>query len=496
MVKTRDVTPLKSSMTKTNRIRPFLLVVGSVCLLCSAACWAEDLPFNEGWKFQFDTLQVGIDRGWAAPGFDDSLWQTVKAGESWAAFGYFGYSGVGWYRKRIQIPERFQGKFIVFHGVKESCTVYVDGAEVGRYSPPHDPKLRGLLSGTPPFRLRLPHASSILVALRVEGADNHAIDTVGPGLVRDVYLSDSLLVSYEGYWLAPDQYTSREQWLAAMREERARRRAQLGNDHHIYDGEFAWTSSNFVEAFVFVYDAAFYSYAAKRYRIDEYLDDGQKRFGGYNSLLLWHAYPNIGVDEQNQFEMLRDLPGGVPGLRNAIEQGHARGVRTYIAYNPWDRDTTQDNEPHEESLANTVKELNADGVFLDVTDNVPQVALRNAVDHQRPGVALEPEGGDSDDGIATLNASWGQGYPVAGYPDHVRGVPIVKWTEPRHMIHYDGNRWRHDRTTMFQHAFSERHRSVDLGRHFWHLEPVHGSRSGDSAPHASHRTLLQQPPYQ
>ena len=75
------------------------------------------------------------------------------------------------------------------------------------------------------------------------------------------------------------------------------------------------------------------------------------------------------------------------------------------------------------------------------------------MDSRRPGVTLEPEGGYGDDGVATLNATWGQGFPVAGYPDHVRGVPIAKWTEPRVMIHYDGNRWRHDRTTMFQHAF-------------------------------------------
>jgi formylglycine-generating enzyme required for sulfatase activity len=438
----------------TRRYRLCFLVLATCCIgTLRVGCWGEELSLDEGWKFQVDVADVGVAQGWAAPALDDSGWQPVKAGESWAAHGYFGYSGIAWYRKRIQVPQKFQGQFIVFRGVKERCTVYVDGAEVGRYGPSADPKLRGLFSGAPPFRLRLPQRPEIVVALRVFGADNHAIDTVGPGLVKGVALSDSPLVSYEGYWLAPDQYITRDAWLAAMRAERARRRAQLEDDRHIYEGEFARTSRNFVQAFVFTYDTSFYNYREKRYRLDAYLDDGQKRFGGYDSLLLWHAYPNIGVDNQNQFAMLRDLPGGVPGLREVIEKAHARGVKTYIAYNPWDRETAQENESHEESLAHITRELNADGIFLDVTDNVPHVPLRNAVDRQRPGVALEPEGGDSSDGIATLNASWGQGYPVAGYPDHVRGVPIAKWIEPRHMIHYDGNRWRHDRTTMFQHAF-------------------------------------------
>ena len=32
-------------------------------------------------------------------------------------------------------------------------------------------------------------------------------------------------------------------------------------------------------------------------------------------------------------------------------------------------------------------------------------------------------------------------------------MPVAKWTEPRVMIHYDGDRWRHSRATLFQHAF-------------------------------------------
>jgi formylglycine-generating enzyme required for sulfatase activity len=416
---------------------------------------AEELPIDDGWRFKFDLENVGIERGWAAADFDDSKWQVVNAGQSWTDFGYFNYSGVAWYRKTVAIPARFRGKFLIFRGIKDRCTLYIEGVQQGKYGPAADPKLRGLFSGTPPFRLRLPDAPTIHLSLRIEGADTHAYDTPGPGLVKSVTLSDSILVFHEGYWLAPDKHVTYKQWLAEMRAERARRRAYFGMNDRVYSGAYAWTSRNFVQAFVYVFDTRFYDVRQGRYLLDEYLADGRRRFGGYDSLLLWHSYTNIGVDSQNQFQMLRSLPGGLPELKKLIDRGHQQGVRTYIAYNPWDRATTQEKTSHIDSLASTVKEIEADGVFLDVTENTPHEQLRAAVDRVRPGVVLEPEGSvpPFDAGNATINASWGQGYPTASTRDHVRGVPIEKWSEPRHMIHFDGDRWRHDRTAMFQHAF-------------------------------------------
>ena len=44
------------------------------------------------------------------------------------------------------------------------------------------------------------------------------------------------------------------------------------------------------------------------------------RYGGVDSLLLWQGYPNIGLDDKNQFEMTESLPGGLAGLKDLVSQ--------------------------------------------------------------------------------------------------------------------------------------------------------------------------------
>ena len=75
-----------------------------------------------------------------------------------------------------------------------------------------------------------------------------------------------------------------------------------------------------------MYDTRFYDRAARCYRIEEILDDGEREFGGYDFVLLWQSYPRLAIDGRNQFDLYRDMPGGLPALRELVQQcARARG---------------------------------------------------------------------------------------------------------------------------------------------------------------------------
>ncbi|HZK93055.1 MAG TPA: hypothetical protein VFC67_02525 [Prolixibacteraceae bacterium] len=79
-----------------------------------------------------------------------------------------------------------------------------------------------------------------------------------------------------------------------------------------------------------MYDGAFYNPGTGHYTVKSFLDDGIKKFGGYDSIVLWHAYPRIGVDQRNQFDFYRDMPGGLADVRDVVHSCKKRGVRVYI----------------------------------------------------------------------------------------------------------------------------------------------------------------------
>ena len=59
---------------------------------------AQNLLKSE-WKFK-----TGDNSSWAWPEYDDSAWETIKAGIDWENQGYGTYDGFAWYRQKIFIP--------------------------------------------------------------------------------------------------------------------------------------------------------------------------------------------------------------------------------------------------------------------------------------------------------------------------------------------------------------------------------------------------------
>jgi len=247
---------------------------------------------------------------------------------------------------------------------------------------------------------------------------------------------------------APSDPSKLRSWREALATERQNLRQRLGYGDESYRGrEFAWVPSCYSCCFAMMYDQRLYDPARGRYTIERFLEEGIKEFGGYDAIVLWHAYPRIGFDERNQFDFYRDMPGGFAGLRELSRAIHGCGVKVFLDYNPWDTGTRREGKSDAEMLAEVAGAIEADGIFLDTLHEGMQ-ELRTKLDAVRPGIVLESELTLPAARIRDHHMSWAQGFSDSEVP----GVLWNKWFERRHMMHQI-QRWNHDHTSELQMAW-------------------------------------------
>jgi formylglycine-generating enzyme required for sulfatase activity len=235
---------------------------------------------------------------------------------------------------------------------------------------------------------------------------------------------------------APEHRDQIPAWRDQLHQWRGVTRALMQYDGTLYSApEFAWVPRTFTLGLVMMCDVLFYE---GDYQLDAFLEHGQREFGGYDAIILWHAYPRIGFDNRNQFDFYRQMPGGLLRLRALVDACHAKGIKVYIDYNPWDTGTRREDKADIDALVDLVVALDADAIFLDTMSNAA-VGLREKLDATRAGVALESEVAVPLDFIETHPSSWAQGFT------DVPGVLRNKWFERRHMQHRI-RRWQHDHT--------------------------------------------------
>jgi len=237
------------------------------------------------------------------------------------------------------------------------------------------------------------------------------------------------------------------QWLADIKHWRMERRIRIGYDDAEYlRPQLAWTQSSFVQPQMMIHDCYFYDPVVGKYTVDRYLDDLEHRYGGVDSVLVWQSYPNMGIDNRNQYDLLRDMPGGVAGVRQMIAEFHRRGVRVLFPVMVWDQGTRDEGVPNWTATARLLAEVGADGVNGDTLDAVPR-PFRTASDETGHSLALEPENLTNDLGLTWNNLSW-------GYWDYSFSPTVskYKWLESRHMVNIC-RRWGRDKTDDLQHAF-------------------------------------------
>jgi formylglycine-generating enzyme required for sulfatase activity len=234
---------------------------------------------------------------------------------------------------------------------------------------------------------------------------------------------------------------------------------QAKNNSLTLPDDLAWNHENFLMGFVFMWDHTFWSPEKGEYLVDSYCKTMEREFGGLQSVILWHSYPNIGIDERNQFDFFEVLPGGIESLKKVVNDFHRHGVKVFITYNPWDLDTRRPENHDFAELAKVVDQTGADGIFLDTWKSAKgsvsifetENSIRKEVAKYGRTVAFSseilPEFKDLT-GPDALTCSWGQEIEPFNYTD----LSHQKWLMPIHKQHYI-KRMTKERKPILAHAW-------------------------------------------
>jgi formylglycine-generating enzyme required for sulfatase activity len=257
----------------------------------------------------------------------------------------------------------------------------------------------------------------------------------------------------EVFFAGPASPSDQPTWLEGLKTWRSDRRALLRYSGSEFERpELEWTQRVFSQVQLLIWDRSLYDPDKGEYTVDRFLSETESRIGPIDAVLIWHVYPNLGVDDRNQFDLLRDLPGGILGLRKMVEQFHSRGVRVFFPFLAWDTGTHPEGAAASTTMAQLLKDIGADGINFDTLETVPP-QFRQASDAIGHPLALEPQFQPRDQSLAWTNISWNDWVTWEGKP--YPSVPMVsknKWMEPRHTVNLT-DRFTRDKTDSLQHTF-------------------------------------------
>lgn len=154
--------------------------------------------------------------------------------------------------------------------------------------------------------------------------------------------------------------------------------------------DLQWARHSYAANLMMAWDRRFYDREDGRYHVDGYLSVMDGLIGGYDIYGIWPTWPALGMDQRNQWDMFRDLPGGYEQLRAVSATCHDHGTKFMLCYNPWDGSTRSD-EGHFDGMTTITRSLDPDGFVLD-TQGSSSRELQDAVDAAKPGVVMYSEG--------------------------------------------------------------------------------------------------------
>ncbi|MFD2201271.1 formylglycine-generating enzyme family protein [Shivajiella indica] len=161
-------------------------------------------------------------------------------------------------------------------------------------------------------------------------------------------------------------------------------------DNSLYEREdLKWIRKAYAMHLLMAWDKDFYHVDNQEFKLLEFQKRNENWFGGDDVIGIWPTWPTLGLDQRNQWDMYRDLPGGLDQLSHMSDSLRLGGTKFFIAYNPWDESTRL--EGHLEGMQKLIEGTNADGVVLD-TKGSSSNDLQEAADSVKEGVVMYSEG--------------------------------------------------------------------------------------------------------
>jgi len=173
-----------------------------------------------------------------------------------------------------------------------------------------------------------------------------------------------------------------------------------------FQSQNTWIKKNYITHFSFAYGKETFNYKKIQFNIKKIVKDG-KEFGGYDSLIFWHQYPRLGLDNTNQWDLYKYLPEEYKSIKKIVKECHKSGIKFFIPFKPWDVRSNESLDYHAKSLENFITKTNIDGFFLDTMSSLPESFLR--IQKKFPSFEFASEGTPKEQRqIEQLTSSWDQ----------------------------------------------------------------------------------------
>lgn len=213
---------------------------------------------------------------------------------------------------------------------------------------------------------------------QTEGGRKRRYETVlPPGASVTYYMYVS---TFQGEWQNGLKYMFRDRYLFDLENF----------DNELYQREdLKWIKNSYIIILQMAWDRNFIDRTTGKYTYAGELAEWINLFGHIDVFGIWPTWPRLGLDRRNQWDLYRDLPGGTQQLRAFSRMSRLSGTRFFIAYNPWDRSTRE--EDHLKGMAQIIMETEADGVVLDTSGRSSR-EIQAAADSVRKGVIMYSEG--------------------------------------------------------------------------------------------------------